>query len=174
MVNQPMAHESPGRIAHLKILLSQRRVKILGLLIGAVVVLGTIDRMSLMIWRWRVAHQYVIYKEACEATQGPDPEYGIVGWSPPSSEFPVRLIWVRSIGPHPYGIVVDGGGGLTLFYTPPYLAWSRYLPYLTDRSTYGQPGVYPYDDVYLISLELRDDRGKDLQRPQVSLEHGLP
>jgi hypothetical protein len=87
---------------------------------------------------------------------------------------------LKSNGPAPDQIIVDGNGGLALIYLPPASAWSRNLhlyhlhQQITGTRILGGSGVYPENDVYILHIETMDGDGKDLAHPTVTLEHGFP
>ena len=86
------------------------------------------------------------------------------------------LLEARFGGPAPDHITVDGNGGLSLFYVPPLLAWSRHIPLAYPKTAIQGSDLYPYNDVYIIQIWTLESRpgGKVLRAPSVTLDHGLP
>ncbi len=152
-----------------------------------------LDRASLSLWRWRVHKYHEQLQKACEPHQEYPTPGVLLSWGPRAGQYPVATTWITLKGPRPTEIMVTGDGGLNLLYTPPYTAWSRYVPYLLaiilrrsepvevtiDRDTrlpelravYG--GDYPYNDVYVLTVTTTGPDGRDLPRPSVRLDHGL-
>jgi hypothetical protein len=147
--------------------------------IGVVVFIGlavAADRVSLAVWRWRLGHY--CEKLRREFALGPSKSQ-IIGFGPgrPGDGGRVPLVEILLLGPRPRDIIVDGNGGLNLMYAPPWLAWSRYFPYLNPRRMVGDgSGIFPFNDVYILRIQTVEDRrnGRDLPVPCVTLQHGLP
>jgi MFS family permease len=153
----------------------RRRAILIGMAIFIIGAFAT-DRVALAVWRWRLEHY--CEKLCREFALGPS-KSEIIGFGPgrPGDGGRVPLVEIRLLGPRPWDITVDGNGGLNLLYTPPWLAWSRYLPYLNPRRMVARGSdMFPFNDVFILRIQTVEERrdGRDLPVPKVTLEHGLP
>jgi hypothetical protein len=152
----------------------RRRAILIGMAIFIIGAFAT-DRVALAVWRWRIERYGETLRREFSAVSAK--RSSTVGFNPSRGECPVSFVQIRLLGPRPRFVIVDGNGGLDMEYAPPWLAWSRYLPYLNPRRQVVQGSdEYPFNDVYILKIATKEDKrnGRDLPVPRVTLEHGLP
>jgi hypothetical protein len=151
------------------------RVPLLVLLfcIGAAI---AVDRVALVTWRARVERYAHELERAAESPPARASLANLLVTTRDGGPWRVPLLEIRVKGPKPSRVTVDGNGGLNLLYEPPSLAWSRHIGLAQRRPVVQGSDSYSYNDVYVLKIWTVQARpgGLVLDRPTVTLEHGLP
>jgi hypothetical protein len=153
--------------------------KVITAIVAVIALALIIDRVALIVWRFRVERYAQQLRESAAQLKGGKRGAHIaplMSWSGDQDRWAVPLLEVSYQGPEPAVITVDGNGGLNLTYLPPSLAWTRRVPWAYNRHPIQGSDMYPYNDVYILQIFTLEGRpgGKPLSSPAVTLEHGLP